>query len=121
MVPMYEPSRRSCRANRWRRSILTSGPVVAPHVTNVPRSLQRPHALVPRGGAYVLHHNVNSFLVRDLSNLFRNLLLVVVDAVIGSKGMRFLQLLFVAGGCDHTAMKQFRNLDCGDANSRAAA
>src|SRR5882672_3123709 len=46
------------------------------------RGLERLHALVPGSGADVLEDDVHAFKIRDLANLLRNLLLVVVDDVV---------------------------------------
>jgi hypothetical protein len=45
----------------------------------------------------VLDHDVDAFFVCDLSDFFGNLLLVVVDAVVGAERAGFLEFGFVAG------------------------
>jgi hypothetical protein len=84
-------------------------------------SFQRAHALVPGGSADVLDYDVDAFFVGDLADFFGNLLLIVVDAVVGAKRAAFLEFGFVAGGGDYAAVKQLGDLDGGYSHARAGA
>src|SRR5258706_14231934 len=67
--------------------------------------------------AVVLDDDVYAFSVGDLSDLVGDLLLVVIDAVVGSQSACLLKLRFVAGSRNHAAVKQPGNLDGGDAHT----
>src|SRR5579862_4325833 len=86
-----------------------------------PGVFERANALVPGGGAHVFDDDVHPLFVGDSADFVRNLLLVVIDAVVGAKSSSLLKLGLIAGGRDHAAVKHLRNLNRGNAYSRACA
>jgi len=66
----------------------------------------------------MLHHDVDAFLVSDLADFVGDLLLVMVDNVIGAEFAGTLRLALVSGGGNHGAVKHFRNLDSSNAYAR---
>ena len=69
----------------------------------------------------MLDHDVHALFVGDFPHFLRDLLLVVIDAVVGAQCARFLELRLVSRGRDHAGMKQLGNLNGGDAHARTRA
>src|SRR5208282_21865 len=69
----------------------------------------------------MLDDDVDSFEVRNLADLLRNLLLIMVDDEIGAEFSGALHLAFVAGGRDYARVKHFRNLDGGNTHAGVRA
>ena len=68
----------------------------------------------------MLHYDVHAFFVGYLFHFFGNLLLIVVDAVVGAQLASLLQFMFVTCGND-ARMKQLGHLNGGNADARACA
>src|SRR5579862_9025412 len=83
------------------------------------RCLEAADALVPGGGSNVLDNDIDAFFVRDFSNFLRDLLLVMVDAIVSTKRPRLFEFRSIPRCCDHTAVKQLRNLNGCDAHAGA--
>src|SRR5271155_4500146 len=74
-------------------------------------ALERLHTLIPCGCAYVLDYDVNALLIRDLAHFLGNLLLIVVDAVVRAQFVSLRELRLVASSGNHSAVKEFGNLN----------
>src|SRR6476646_9193823 len=83
--------------------------------------LERLHALLPCGFAHVLKYDVAHLPVRDFLYLIANLLLVMVDYVVGAEFAALVKLIFVARGGDTCCAKHLADLDGNAPNPRAAA
>src|SRR6185312_4113714 len=70
------------------------------------------HALLPGRLAYVLKYDVAHSPVRDLSYLFRDLLLVVIDSEVCAEFARLFQLVLISGCRDGDCPKHFADLNC---------
>src|SRR6476620_6569024 len=76
--------------------------------------LERAQAFVPRGGADMLQNDVHTLLAGDLTNFFRNLLLVVIDNVVGAQLARLFCLHVVSSGGNDSALKKLPYLNSSD-------
>src|SRR5208337_2553006 len=62
---------------------------------NRPARLERLHALLPSRYAHVLDNDVHAFFVGNPADFLRNLLLIVVDAVVRAQSCGFFELLLI--------------------------
>ena len=65
----------------------------------------------------MLHDHVHAALAGDLLDLGRNILLVVIDHVVGAEFARLRELALAARGGDHAALEQLGDLDGGGADA----
>jgi hypothetical protein len=96
---MNEPNRLHCLLKRKRRSSRASKPVVAPQVTRRPAGAR--------------DSKLYAALAGDLLYFGGNILLVVIDHVVGAEFARFGEFGLTAGGGDHAALEQPGNLNGG--------
>src|SRR6202035_2694865 len=75
------------------------------HETAAGRKAQ--NALLPSGGADVLEYDVHASLDGEAPDFFGNLLLRVIDDLIGTEVAGFFQFSAAAGRGDHTRTHQF--------------
>ena len=75
----------------------------------------------PRGSTHVLENDVDAAAVGDALHFVGNLLLVMVDGVVGTKFASLRQFAVVAGSGDDHGAEHFADLDGCGAHTRAAA
>src|SRR6202166_2122588 len=83
-----------------------------------PSGFQRSHTFLPGCLPYMLNDDVRSFGVSDLADLLRDFLLIMIDHEVSAQLSGAFHLVFVARCSYYPRVKQFRNLDGGDAHSR---
>ena len=114
---MNEPSSDHCLLKRNRRSSLTSQPVVLPQVTRRPAGASDSKLFGHVAAPTCSKTTSTPRFAGELLHLGGNVLLIVIDHVIGAQLFRLGQLGFAAGGRDHAALVQFRDLDGGRAHA----
>jgi len=117
---IYEPKIDTSFAKRWRRSSFTSNPVVAPQVTRrPPRARQLTLSCQVAAPACSKTTSTPRLPVSE-RHFVADLLLRVVDDVVGAERARLFQLNFAAGGGDDAGVEELRDLDGGTAHAAAA-
>ena len=69
----------------------------------------------------MLKDDVDALFVGDTADFVGNLLLVVIDGVVGAQFARLRQLAFVAGGRDHLGAQHLADLDGSRADAGSCA
>src|SRR5262249_21164795 len=82
--------------------------------------LQRLHALLPGSVAHVLKNDVAHGAVGDVLHFLGDLLLVVIDGMVGAELARLVHLVLVAGGGNDRGAEHFGDLDGSRSDARAS-